>query len=137
MHGYCKKLTIVWSSYAQKSEETSKKVLKTPRTSSHAFLRFHNANLRQSILRLVESAGVAPSGATPFLLSVHTPQAAFAVVSDLGLLVREFVETKGLGHCIRRPYDVFTMVKEADPSYLQVRCRIRRFKEGRTLVFTN
>uniref|UniRef100_M1CYQ6 Uncharacterized protein n=1 Tax=Solanum tuberosum TaxID=4113 RepID=M1CYQ6_SOLTU len=47
MHGYCKKLTIVWSSYAQKSEETSKKVLKTPRTSSHAFLRFHNANLRQ------------------------------------------------------------------------------------------
>jgi len=52
------------------------------------------------ILRLVESAGVVSSGATPFLLSVHATQAAFAVASDLGLLVCEpsatFEETKGL-----------------------------------------
>ncbi|KAH0670571.1 hypothetical protein KY285_024861 [Solanum tuberosum] len=87
---------------------------------------------------LVESFGVASSGATPFILSVHAPQAEFAVASDSGLLPHEpsamFVETKGLGHRVRSPYAVFTMVKEVDPSCLQDRCRIRRFKGDRTLV---
>ncbi|KAH0670575.1 hypothetical protein KY285_024866 [Solanum tuberosum] len=75
---------------------------------------------------LVESAGVASSGAAPFLLSIGAPQAAFVVESDLGLLVRKpsatFAETKLLIHRVRRPYAMFTMVKEADPSCLQATC---------------
>ncbi|OIT39095.1 hypothetical protein A4A49_37905 [Nicotiana attenuata] len=37
------KLTIVWASYADRSEETSTEVLKFPRTSSHVVVKFVDA----------------------------------------------------------------------------------------------
>ncbi|KAG5627530.1 hypothetical protein H5410_012748 [Solanum commersonii] len=41
------KLTIVWASYALKSEEALKKVLNIPRTSSQVLLTFHDAKLKR------------------------------------------------------------------------------------------